>query len=183
MSISEYQPATLAEQKEAAETQLTTLRAAVQWHLSGADWATIAERFKYSSPQAARVAVEKFEGDMVSDSDVIASRNKAAARYEKLLRVEWQDAITPYVLDSEGKPTSKRNPNHAAAWDRVRSVVGDLVRLQGSAAPTQLQLYVPGSEELMTVVNELRTAKLGEIAQEADIFDAEIVDDDDEPQS
>jgi hypothetical protein len=175
----EYRPASLEEQLEAAETNYSSLRAAVQWHLSGADWATIAQRFGYSSPQAARVAVEKFEGDMVDSSDVVAARNKARGRYERLLQSEWYDATHPFLVDNNGKQTEKRNDAHDKALANARGLVGDLVRLDGLGAPTQLQVYVPGSDEIMAVVQELREAKLGEIAREADIFDAEIEEDDD----
>lgn len=183
-SVDDYQPASLEEQREAAQTNLTTLRAAVQWHLSGADWVEIAQRFDFSSPQAARVAVEKFEGDMVDSSSVAAARNKARGRYERLLQSVWYDATHPYVVDDSGRQTKDRNEAHEKALANARGLVGDLTRLDGLNAPTQLQVYVPGAEEIMQVVSELRTARLGEIAQEADIFDAEIVDDEegeDEP--
>ena len=173
----EYKEATLQEQREAAESNYSTMRAAVSWHLGGADWATIAQRFGYSSPQAARVAVEKFEGDLVGSSDITAARNKALARYERMLNSVWPDAVMPFLAEADGRPGKDRNEAHGAALDRARALVGDMVRLQGLAAPTQLQVYMPGADEMLEVVAALRSAKLSEIAQEADIFDAEEVDD------
>lgn len=172
-----YEPATLQEQKEASETALTTLRAAVQWHLSGADWSSIATRFDFSSPQAARIAVEKFEGDMVDSTDLEAARSKALARYERLLMSEWGDATTPFILDEDGKPTKSRNEAHGAAFDRARGIVGDIVRLKGAAAPVQLALYTPGQDEIFNVVNELRAATLRGIAKEADLIEIEAEED------
>lgn len=178
--VEEYQPASLEEIREGAETNLSTLRAAVQWHLSGADWHTIAKRFNFSSPQAARVAIEKFEGDMVESSDIVAARNKTRGRYERLLQSEWFDATHPFIVDEDGKQTEQRNDAHDKALANARGLIGDLARLDGLNAPTQLQVYVPGSDEIMAVVSELREAKMGEIAREADVFgivDAEIVED------
>lgn len=173
----DYEPATLAEIKEGSETNHTTMRAAVSWHLSGADWATIAARFGFGSPQAARMSVEKFEGDMVDSTDVEAARNKALSRYERLLHSVWVDAITPYKLSSTGKRLDERNDAHTSALDRARGLVGDIVRLKGLAAPAQLALYMPGQEELMGVVSEIRAAQQIGAAQEADIWDVEFTED------
>ena len=178
--VDEYAPASLEEMREAGDTDLVTLRAAVQWHLSGADWMTIAQRFGYSSPNAARVAIERFEGDMVESTDVVAARNKARGRYERLLQGEWYDATHPFVVDDRGKQTKDRNEAHDKALQNARGLIGDIARLDGLNAPTQLQVYVPGSDEIMEVVATLREAKLGEIAREANIFDAEVVEDDEE---
>lgn len=175
-----YAAAELEEIAEGVRTNLTTMRAAVQWHLSGASWHSIAQRFFFSSPQAARVAVEKFEGDMVDSSDVAAARNKARARYERLLQAEWADATSPFKLDDKGHPTKERNDAHQQAMINARGLIGDLTRLDGLNAPSQLQLYVPGAEELMAVVSKLRDAEMGEIAREPDIWEAEVVEDDGE---
>jgi hypothetical protein len=178
----EYRPATLEEQKEAASTNLSTLRAAVQWHLSGADWPAITERFNFTSPQAARVAVEKFEGDMVESTDVVAARNKARGRYERMLQGIWYDATHPFLVDGNGVQTDQRNEAHVKSLELARGLIGDIARLDGLNAPTQLQLYVPGSEEIMALVQEIREVKMGDIAREPDIFDAELVlEDADEP--
>lgn len=176
----EYQPATLEQQREAASTNMTTLRAAVASYLGGAPLDFIADRYGYSSPQTARVAVEKFLGETHTATDLTAARNKARARYERLLQGTWFDATHPFLTDDRGTQLPERNEAYLPAMDRARGLIGDLARLDGLNAPTQLQLYVPGAEEIMTVVSELREAKLTGIAREPDIFDAEVVDDDDE---
>lgn len=167
----------VADEKDALATPATTIRAAVAWHLSGSDWTTIAERFNFSSPQAARFAVEKFEGDMVNSTDIEAARAKALYRYETLLRGEWSDAVNPYVVTAEGSLTKTRNANHPAAFDRARAILGDIARLGGLNAPSQIQFQTPGTEELLSVVHELRDRQIGHIAREVDIFDAEYADD------
>lgn len=167
-----------ADEKSALSTVQTTVRAAVSWHLSGADWPTIAERFNFTSPQAARFAVEKFEGDMVSSTDIEAARAKALGRYESLLRGQWSDAINPFLFDEHGKPTKTRNAMHPQAFERARAILGDIARLGGLNAPAQIQFQTPGTEELLSVVHELRDRALGGTAREVDIFDAEFEDDD-----
>lgn len=175
-----YKPATLNEQAEAAASNLTTLRAAVAAHLSGAPWDWIAERYRYSSATTARIAVEKFIGETFGPSDLVAARNKARARYERLLQGQWFDATHPFEVDAEGRPTETRNEAHFAAVDRARGLVGDLTRLDGLNAPTQLQVYVPGAEEMMEVVASLRAARMQGIAAEADIW---VVDGEDEDEN
>ncbi len=176
----EYEPPTSKEIVEAAETNMTTLRAAVQWHLSGADWHTIAQRFSFTSPKSAQMAVEGFEGSMIDSTDVEAARNKSLARYEAMLRGVWPDATAPFELDAAGNRTTKRNEAHMPAFDRARGLIGDIVRLKGLAAPAQLQLYMPDGDEIMQVVSTIRQAKLEGIAREADIFDGEVVEDEEE---
>jgi hypothetical protein len=175
-----YKPATLTEQKEAADANLTTLRAAVAAFLGGAPLDWIAERHGYSSPQTARVAVERFLGETHTATDLNAARNKARARYERLLQGEWWDATHPFEEKKDPKADDVRNEAHQAALVNARGLVGDIARLDGLNAPTQLQLYVPGSEEMMAMVANLRELKQGKPAAEADIFDGEIVEDDDE---
>ena len=180
MSEPEYEPASLEEQKEAAASNLSTLRAAVAAHISGAPWDWIAERYQYSSPQTARVAVEKFIGETHTASDLTSARNKARARYERLLQGTWYDATHPFLVDDKGKQLAERNEAHLPSLDRARGLVGDLARLDGLNAPTQLQVYVPGADEIMEVVGALRQAKLEGTAKEANIFDAEVIEEDED---
>ena len=176
-----YKPASLEEQKEAADTLRTTQKAAVALYLAGASFDEIANRCAYSSAQVARVAVEKLIGETYTDSDMGAARNKARARYERLLQGVWFDATHPYQTDETGQPVESRNEAHLPSLDRARGIIGDLARLDGLNAPSQLQVYVPGSDEIMAVVNTLRETKLAGIAREPDIFDeieAEVVEND-----
>lgn len=170
-----YEPTTLEQQKEASQSGSSTIRAAVALHLAGADWDIIATRCAYSSPQTARVAVEKFLGETYTASDLTSARNRARARYDRLLQSVWPDATRPFEFDAAGNQTGERNEAHMAALDRARALIGDLARLDGLNAPSQLQVYVPGSDEIMAVVATLRQAKLEGIAQEADPFGEEIV--------
>jgi len=175
-----YQPATLEEQREANQTQRTTQKAAVALYLAGADFEEIATRCNYSTAAVARVAVEKLIGETYKPTDLEAARNKARARYERLLQGVWFDATHPYEVDEDGRPVENRNEAHLPSLDRARSLIGDLARLDGLNAPSQLQVYVPGADEIMAVVSTLREAKMEGIAREADIFDeieAEVVDD------
>lgn len=179
MAEQKYKPATLDEQAEAGRSTLTVLRAAVAAYLGGAPYDWIAERHGYTSAQSARTAIERFLGETHNASDLTAARNKARARYERLLQGTWYDATHPFMVDAKGQQLDERNEAYLGALDRARGLVGDLARLDGLNAPSQLQLYVPGAEELMQVVNELRETKMAAIAKEGDIW-GEVVEDGDD---
>lgn len=164
------------EQPRPVARQSTTLRAAIAAHLGGAPWDWIAQTYGYSSPSRARVAIEGAMGETYNNTDLTAARNKARARYERLLRGIWNDATQPFLIE-DGEPTDKRNELHHSALDRARGLIGDLARLDGLNAPAQLQVYTPGSEEMLQYVGEIRRLALGEMPREADIWDAEIEED------
>ncbi len=158
-----------------------TLRAAVAAHLAGFGWDIIAERYFYSSAKAAQVAVETMIGNSWTSSDLSAARNKSLARREAILRGLYADATTPYVLDDKGKPTSTRNEAHLPAVDRAIRVLEGIERLLGLNAPVQLEVYRPDADEFMELVSSMKQKMLEGEVQEADIFDAEVVEDEDEP--
>jgi hypothetical protein len=173
----EYTPATLEDARAAAKTSHTTLRAAAAAYLGGAPLDWIAERYNYTNAQTARLAVERLLGETYTNSDLATARNKARARYERLLQGAWYDATHPFEVNEDGEQTKTRNEAHMPALDRARGLIGDLARLDGLNAPTQLQVYTPGSEEIMAVVTAIRQEQMLGVAKEADIFDADEVTD------
>lgn len=182
---------TVASKKELAQydsdipepkSQKTQLRAAVAAHLHGFSYDVIAERYRYSSAKTAQVAVEKALGETYTSSDVVAARNKSLARKEHLMQSVWYDATHPYQVDEDGRRTSKRNEAHLPALDRAIRIGESIDRLLGLQAPTQVEIYRPGSEEFLETITTLKAELLRGQPQEGDIFDAEIVDDEGEPQ-
>lgn len=159
-------------------------RAAVAAYLAGIDLGTIAKNYGYGSPKDAQVAIEILIGETWTPSDLSAVRNKSLARKERLLQSVWYDATHTFLVDKDGKQTDQRNELHLAYLDRAIRIAESIDRLTGANAPTQIEVYRPGSEEFLSTIAELRAAITEGEPQEADLFDEEIViEDDDEPES
>lgn len=157
-----------------------SLRAAVAAHLAGFGYDIIAERYGYADPKSAQIAVEGLLGRTFTASDLPAARNKSRARKERLLQSVWYDATHPFIVDEKGNQTEQRNEAHLASLDRAIRIAESIDRLDGLNAPTQVEIYRPGAEEFLTTVSELREALMAGGPREADIFDADIVDDEEE---
>lgn len=157
-----------------------TLRAATAAHLAGFGWDVIAERYGYSNPKGAQVAVEAFIGKTIGSGDLQAARYKSLARKERLLQSVWFDATHPFELDEFGEKTENRNEAHLASLDRATRILESIDRLQGLNAPTQVEIYRPGADEFLETIAELKKKVLEGTPQEGDIFDAEVVDDESE---
>lgn len=168
---------------EPGRTNITNLRAAVAAHLAGFHWDVIAERYGFASPMTAKVTVERFIGETFTSSDLQAARNKSLSRKEKVLQGIWWDATHPFLSDTEGKATDQRNEAHLASVDRAIRVMEGIDRLLGLNAPTQIEVYRPEASEFLEVLATLKAKELEGKPSEGDIFDAEIMDDDDEPEA
>lgn len=166
--------------EKALEPSQNSLRAAIAAHLAGFPWDIIAERYSYSSPKQAQVAVETAIGQSWTSTDLSAARNKSLARKEAILRSLYNDATTPFVLDESGKPTKERNEAHLPAVDRALRVLESIDRLLGLNAPVQMEVYRPDADEFMQVVSSLKQKLLEGEVKEGDIFDAEVVDEEEE---
>jgi len=156
------------------------LRAAVAAHLSGFGWDFIAENYGYGNPKTAQVAVETLIGRTWTSSDLSAARSKSLARKERLIQSVWYDATHPFLVDDDGKQTNQRNEAHWAALDRAIRIAESIDRLLGTNAAVQVEVYRPGAEELLSTVAQLREELMAGKPKEADIFDAEVIDDEEE---
>jgi hypothetical protein len=174
--------ATVADDEVAKRPEPTEagLRAAIAAHLAGFPWDVIAERYNYQSPKTAQTAVETAIGNSWTSSDLSAARNKSLSRKEAILRGLYNDATQPYVLDKDGKSTGTRNDAHLPAVDRALRVLESIDRLLGLNAPVQMEIYRPDADEFMQVVTAMKQKLLEGEVKEADIFDAEVMDDEDE---
>lgn len=172
----------MVKKKDELEVQRnrSNLRAAVAMNLAGIGWDVIAERRGFSSPKQAQMQVEKLMGETWGSSDVVAARARSLARKEALLRSVWDDATHPYLTTADGRDTDQRNELHLAYLDRAIRLAESIDRLQGTNAPTVVEVYRPGADEFMSTVAELRKALMAGEPEEADIFDAEVVDDEGE---
>lgn len=167
------------EDLQPGKTNVSHLRAAVAAHLAGFGWDMIAERYGFSSPMVAKITVERFIGETFTSGDLQAARNKSLSRKEKVLQGIWWDATHPFMADGDGQATDQRNEAHLASVDRAIRVMEGIDRLLGLNAPTQVEVYRPEANEFLEVLAALKQKELEGQPTEGDIFDAEIVEDED----
>jgi hypothetical protein len=154
------------------------IRAAVAAHLAGIPWDVIATRYTFSSPKSAQIAVETLIGETWTSTDLAAARAKSLARKERMLQSVWEDATSPWTMHPTTGKRQERNDAHLQALDRALRIAESIDRLQGLNAPTQVEVYRPGADEFLSTVGELRAIIMRDLPEEADIFDAEIMDED-----
>lgn len=142
---------------------------AIQLRLSGATWAEIAEALGYPTARAALVATEKaLEKQLTENGDRERMRNLAGQRLERLLRGVWSKAINP------------EDPEHLLASTKAREIIGQHAKLFGLDAPTEIVVHSPTAVELERWVAQVVTVGQPQV-EEFDIFDADVIDDDDPP--
>jgi hypothetical protein len=143
--------------------------AAIQMRLAGATWDEVAEVVGYPSARTAIVATEKaLEKELRTEESQKMMRSLVGKRLERLLRSVWTKAI------------NSEHPEHLQAVDRARQLIDRHAKLYGLDAPTEFVVSSPSASELekwvSTVLKESRPA-----LPEADIFDVEVVEDEEEP--
>lgn len=142
--------------------------AALQLRIAGASWSEIAESLGYPTPRAALVATEKaLEKELKTEESQTAMRSLAGKRLERILRGVWSKAIDP------------KNPEHLLAADKARLLIDRHAKLYGLDAPTEVVVSNPSQVELERWVATVVQAQQPGL-DEADIFDAEVIDDDGE---
>jgi hypothetical protein len=143
--------------------------AAMQLRKTGASWDEIAEVIGYPTARAALVSVERtLEKDLLTDEGKKFMRRLASERLDRLLRGVWTKAIDP------------GNPDHLQAVDRARQLIDRHARLHGLDAPTEHIVHSPTQMELEKWVSEVISASRPAL-DEADIFEAEILYDSEDP--
>lgn len=143
--------------------------AGIQMRLAGATWAEIASTLGYSSPRTALAAVERaLAKQLDNDEDKERMRRLAGQRLDRLLRAIWPKAIDP------------DHPEHLLAVTKAREVIDRHAKLYGLDAPTEVVVHSPTQQELEAWVTTV-VAMSAPPVEEFDIFDADVVEDDDPP--
>lgn len=139
--------------------------AALQLRLAGATWDEVAEVIGYPTAREALVATERaLERELRTEESQKMMRGLAGKRLERLLRSVWTKAI------------DEKNPEHLNAVTKARELIAQHTKLFGLDAPTEVTLHTPAAQELEQWVAEVTKVNRPEL-EEADIFDAEILDD------
>jgi hypothetical protein len=130
----------------------------------GATWVQVAEVIGFPTPRAAKVAVEQALEQQLVLSDREHLRAFVAARYDRLLKATWSNA-----LDED-------SPDQLAAVRETRATLADLVKLWGLAAPAEVVISSPSEREIELWVASV-TAQSTPQLEESDIFeDGEVID-------
>lgn len=145
----------------------TTAQAALSLKLSGASYTQIAQMLDYSSAYRARSAVERVlasAADSAEDRDMMRELTKR--RLDRLLQSVM------------GKAVDTSDPEHLAYNARALAIIDRSAKMYGLDAPTQVQI-TPTHEKVQEYLQKF-TEVVGadKDAEEADIMDAEIIEDD-----
>jgi hypothetical protein len=142
--------------------------AAISMRLSGATWTEIAQVVGYPTPRAALTATEKALVKRLDEEDKAKLRQLAGARLERLLRSIWNKAIDP------------DDPEQMSAVQRARELIDRHAKLFGLDAPTEIVVHNPTKTELESWVLKVMAAGVPQVEEE-DIFDVEVITDDQPP--
>lgn len=142
--------------------------AALQMKLAGATWDEIAEVIGYPTARQALVATERaLEKELHEERSQRHLRGLAGKRLERLLRSVWSKAINP------------EHPEHLQAVARAREVIDRHAKLYGLDAPTEFVVSSPSASQLEAWVASVVQQRSPQV-EEANIFDAEVVEDESE---
>lgn len=145
----------------------TKAEAALTLRLSGASHSQIAKTLGYSSAYRARQAVERV---LASAADSPEDRDK--------MRVLTSRRLNRLLQSVMSKAVDHKDKEHLAYNARALAIIDREARLWGVDAPTQVQ-FTPTDEHIQNFVrNVTKLADADRDAAEADILDAEIVEDD-----
>jgi hypothetical protein len=162
-----------------------TAHAAVNMRIAAAPYEKIAEVLAYSSPSAARAAVEEQLAGMYEVEDRKSLFQIVSARYDTLIASLHPQATSAYVqdqddygpkIDDEGNPIMVPNPNHLSYARTYADVLSRFSKLHGLDAPTQVQV-TPGGDEFNQVVAAMVDKALADAPREADLFADEFIED------
>lgn len=145
--------------ESAAKRPLRSARSAVAMKIAGASYSDIARVLEYTSPAAARVAVETAlaaSADM--DTDYKSARAIASAQLDGLLRAVYTQAI------------DKENVDQLAYQRQALSVIDRKIKLHGIDAPQMITVVDPTAEEFERVVTHMMDQVRTDDPVEGDIF-------------
>lgn len=150
------------------DTSATKAEAGVALRLSGASYTQIAKTLGYSSAYRARAAVERAlatSADAPEERDKM--RNLTSRRLNRLLQSVMGKAVDP------------RDTQHLAYNARALAIIDREARLWGVDAPTQVQ-FTPTDQHIQDYVAKITVlADADRDAEEADIIDADVLEDED----
>lgn len=152
---------------EPGETE-TRAQAALAMRIGGASYTDIARTLEYSSAYRARSAVERVLADTAESTE---DRDKQRVLIDRRLSRLLQSVM--------GKAVNPNDPEHLAYNARALAIVDRQAKLHGVDAPTQTVVYTPDSEKVERYIAEvLALAQKDREDAEADIMDADVVEDD-----
>lgn len=147
--------------------------AAVRLRLAGANYSEIADMLEFASPSHARTAVERHLADTVGEEDREQARYMEGQRLLRVMRSLYSRATGTEEGLEEGLY------DHLGYAKVYLSYIDRRVKLYGLDAPTELNVaYSPRQEELQRAVAETVAEIRGHFPEEADIMDADIVEED-----
>lgn len=149
-----------------SETQ-TKAESALALRIAGTSYTNIAKALGYTSATRARLAVERVlaaSADSPEDRD--QQRVLADKRLNRLLQSVMAKAVDP------------KDPDHLAYNARALAITDRVMRLWGVDAPAQVQI-TPTDEHLQQyVAHMMQLARKEPEAEEADIIDADPIEED-----
>jgi len=148
---------------EVARARNRKANAALQMANAGANWIEIAEVLGYPTPRAAKVAVEVALEKELHEGDREWIRRMASARLDRLLRAIW------------GKAMDEDNPEQLPAVREARTIVSEYMKYWGASSPAEVIVHNPSEREIETWVATVVAKSVPQL-EEADIFDAEVVE-------
>jgi DNA-binding transcriptional ArsR family regulator len=149
-----------------APDRRSRVEAAIALKVAGANYSEIAEVLSYSTVEQARSAVERGLAATASEEDRSRQREIASRRLERLLRGLWR------------KATDEDNPEHLSAARTALAIVDRHIRLWGSDAPSEMVIFSPAKGEMEAWIESMVKRVRQGLPEEADIIDADVVDDD-----
>lgn len=144
----------------------TRAAAAVALRISGASYSDIARVCEYSSAFHARQAVERA---LAEDSGEPEERAH--------LRVLTDRRLNRLLQSVMGKAVDVKNPDQLAYNRQALALVDRIARLHGVDAPQTLTVYQPQQEEVNAYIAQMLALHRQATQNEADILDAEMVED------
>lgn len=153
--------------KEVTRARDRKAKSALALSLQGANWRTIARQCGYPTERAAKVAVELMLERRLDAMDRQHLRLLVSGRLDALLKPLWK------------KATDEESPEHLAAVGRAREIIADTRKLWGLDAPQEITIHSPTQEQIDEWVARVMTGTLPEV-EEADIVEADIVEDEDD---
>jgi hypothetical protein len=141
------------------------VRGALALWTAGATYGDIAAQFGFRTPSVAAMAIERALSESVDDTqDRTKLRRRMSLTLDRLLR-----AVMPKAINGE-------NPEQLPAVRVALTVVERYAKLNGLDAPVQVDVNLVDDEKFTTLV-ELAARGMGmPVPVEADIWDAEFVD-------
>lgn len=167
----------------AGEVPEQRARAALALKISGAPYSAIAEHLGFANARIARVVVERYLSEMVTDADLKPQRALASERLERLLRAVWPRAIseTTEWTDPDGKRHVTPNAEQLQYVRTALMIIDRSARLHGIDAPQKLEVTRPSDEEVTQWAFRMaEEAGMMGVREAEDIMEAELVEADPE---